>query len=349
MEIDIKPIDFRNATREEWNLYHKFRRSYREEDSPGDPVLSDEQEELWMDSYYDGFKVFSYYVTRKDDPSEIIAFLRSRYVTKDSPSYKGNEQILRNLLYVLKDYRRQGIGRELMKIVTKHAQENGKSLLMTGTSQEDGREVLKKMGGKEALEMRDNRANLDDIDFEMLETWLREGPARSPYSKLTFHTKIPDDILEIYCRVYTEVVNQAPLDDLEMGAQIITPEHWRKNEQRIEAGGGIWLTAMLHEENGDISGLTDVVYLPEHADMLYQQLTGVPENYRGQGKGKWLKAAMLLRVRDEFPGVKTIVTQNATSNEPMLAINDRLGFKLYRELYSCQVETERVVGYLKGK
>lgn len=63
--------------------------------------------------------------------------------------------------------------------------------------------------------------------------------------------------------------------------------------------------------------------------------------------GKWLKGAALLRARSEFPTVTTVVTWNATSNEPMLDINRRLGFKTYREIYQFQVELQKLKKYLE--
>jgi len=101
------------------------------------------------------------------------------------------------------------------------------------------------------------------------------------------------------------------------------------------------------ERNGDISGLTDVGWLPDQPSILNQMLTGVQERYRGRGLGKWLKGAALLRARSEFPTVTTIVTQNASSNEPMLDINTRLGFKLYREVYQFQLDIQKLKKYLK--
>jgi GNAT superfamily N-acetyltransferase len=349
MEIQINPIDFRKATREEWEMFHVLRRIQSEEESPGDPILDDEKQEVWMDSVYEDFEVFSYYVTKREDPSEMIAFLRARYVSEDAPSYKGNEHIMRSFMYVLKDYRKQGIGLELMKLVAKHAQEHNKSLIMTGTTLDDGRKALLKLGAQEALTIRDTRTNLDGIDWAMVETWAKEGPKRSPDSKLEFYTKIPDEILEDYCKVYTEVFNQAPIDELDRGDIVFTPELWKKEEQRVKDTGITWITAMIREKNGDIAGLTDVYYEPAHTHFLYQALTGVQDKYRGSGKGKWVKAAMLLRIREEYPDIKTVVTQNATSNAPMLAINERLGFKLHREHYSFQIETEKVLDYLKKK
>ena len=253
MEIEIKPIDFRKATREEWKMYHEFRRKHFAEEFPGDPILNDEKEEVWMDSVYEDFEVFTYYVTKRDNPNEMIAILRVRFVSEGAPSYPGNEHILRTLLYVLEDYRQQGIGRELMKLVTKHAQEHGKSLIMTGTTQEDGRKALQKLGAQEALTMRDTRTNLDDIDWNMVEKWEKEGPKRSPDSKIEFYTKIPDEILEDYCKVYTEVFNQAPIDKLERGDIIFTPEKWRKDEQKAEEG----YSMRSHLVHGQLIGSLD--------------------------------------------------------------------------------------------
>jgi len=349
MEIEIKPIDFRNATREEWTMYHDFRRKMEAEEYPGDPILDDDKEEVLMPSIYDDFEVFTHYVSPRDKPNEMIAILRLRYVSEGAPSYQGNERIMRTMLYVLKNYRNQGIGLDLLKLATKYSEEHGKSLMMTGTSQEDGRKALKKLGAKEALTMRESRANLTDIDWKMVKDWEKEGPEQSPDCKLEFYTKIPDEFLEDYCKVYTEVASQVPLEELELGDMVYTPELWRKQEQKLEKTGITWLTAIVRDKNGAIAGLTDVYYEPAHTPFIYTGFTGVQENYRGSGKGKWLKGAMVLRIREEYPDIKILVTSNATTNAPMLAINERLGFKIHKERYSCQIETEKVVDYVKKK
>jgi len=349
MDIEIKPIDFRTATREEWTMYHDFRKKRHAEEFGGDPMLDDKQEEIWMQQVYDDFEVFSFYVTKRDNPSEFIAILRMRYVSEGAPSYTGNEHIMRTLLYVLKDYRKQGLGLTLMKLVSEHSTQHGKSLIMTGTSLDDGRKALKKLGATEALNTRDTRTNLDSIDWTMIEKWEKEGPQRSPDSKIEFFTRIPDELLEDYCKVYTEVFNQAPIDELDRGQIVFSPESWKKEEQRAAETGLTWVTAMIREKNGDIAGMTDIYYEPAHAPLLYQGLTGVQEEYRGSGKGKWLKAAMLLRIREKYSDINTITTQTATSNASILGINERLGFKVHKEQYSYQIKTEKVVDYLKKK
>jgi hypothetical protein len=55
---------------------------------------------------------------------------------------------------------------------------------------------------------------------------------------------------------------------------------------------------------------------------------------------------MLLRVREEFPQVKCVVTGNASSNAAMLSINERLGFRTHREGFIAQVSVGTLDAYL---
>ena len=90
-------------------------------------------------------------------------------------------------------------------------------------------------------------------------------------------------------------------------------------------------------------------YNPGFKSMITQELTGVKKEYRGRGLGKWLKAAMLLKVKEDFPEAKTVRTENATTNAPMLSINERLGFKFYRESIEAQITLEKLNQYLSSK
>ncbi len=58
---------------------------------------------------------------------------------------------------------------------------------------------------------------------------------------------------------------------------------------------------------------------------------------------------MLLEIKECFPEVKVVRTENATTNAPMLSINDRLGFKFYRESIEAQIELDQLNKYLKQR
>ena len=92
--------------------------------------------------------------------------------------------------------------------------------------------------------------------------------------------------------------------------------------------------------------MTEVLYRPSKDPLIYQELTGVPKKYRSTGKGKWLKAIMLQEVRKRWPTVTSVVTGNATTNAPMLSINERLGFKVHRESIAVQMKTTDLEKYL---
>ncbi len=180
-----------------------------------------------------------------------------------------------------------------------------------------------------------------------MKQWAAEGPKRSPDSELRWcKDHVDEDILEDYSRIYTETINQQPFEDLDVNELTFTPEVLRDRESRIVDAGGTGYTAISLEANGAISGLTEMYYLPDRETIINQGMTGVKEEYRGRGLGKWLKAAMLLRVREELPQVKVVSTGNAASNEAMLSINRRLGFKIHKEIVAAQMKLEDLEAYL---
>ena len=79
---------------------------------------------------------------------------------------------------------------------------------------------------------------------------------------------------------------------------------------------------------------------------MEQNLTGVLENYRGRKIGKWIKASLLLTMKDKYPKVKYIRTFNSESNAPMRAINNKLGYKKHSELIRYQISLETIEKFL---
>ena len=55
------------------------------------------------------------------------------------------------------------------------------------------------------------------------------------------------------------------------------------------------------ESDGKISGITEIGFNPKTPYRLGQGTTGVQEQYRGRGLGKWLKADMLMLIRGKYP------------------------------------------------
>jgi RimJ/RimL family protein N-acetyltransferase len=123
--------------------------------------------------------------------------------------------------------------------------------------------------------------------------------------------------------------------------------HWQQSLQ--ERGIEQWTLYLRELATGELAGFTAVYWDPERPEQLDQGDTGVFPEFRNQGLGTWLKAAMLEKVLHERPQVRRVRTRNAQSNAAMLSINNQLGFKPYFSLDVWQVSIERVRLYLQGR
>ena len=130
---------------------------------------------------------------------------------------------------------------------------------------------------------------------------------------------------------------------------MVTPESRRHDESMFKEKGYLWTTKITREENGSISGLTEIFYHPEIPNMVEQELTGVLPEYRDRGLGKWLKAAMVFYVKKTYPSIEYIQTGNANNNEVMNAINKRVGFKPVCDQYLIKLDTNTIQEKLKKK
>ncbi|MCJ2531207.1 MAG: GNAT family N-acetyltransferase [Candidatus Thermoplasmatota archaeon] len=347
MKIDIVPLDPETATREEWARYHAYRRLRHEETDPADPIIDDTSlEALWKRPDPQG-KALRFAVLAPDKPETQVGYVEFSVFKEGAPSYEGNEHLAQTNIALLESYRRKGLGKDLLTKVAELAEAQGKSRLIGSSDEEDGKVFARALGAEIALEGLENRLDITRVQWDMVEGWAAAGPERSPTSTIHWYTNhIDEAILEDYCKFYTEVFNQQPFGQLDVKDLVFDSISFRDREARVADVGGSWITALTMEEEGKISGMTEMFYLPDRETMIGQGLTGVKEAYRGRGLGKWLKATMLLRVRDQLPQVTVVQTGNATENEAMLSINRRLGFEKYKEAESFQITLEALQKYL---
>ena len=346
MDISLVPFDPQTASRIEWTRFHTFRTIRHEEQNPGDPLPEDARSETWMRRGNPELRQIRFAAFRDGD-EEMIGWLYFAVYREDAPSYADRQREANISIQVLAPHRRQGAGRILLGKAAELAGERGKALLIGGTDEPDGFAMVEAIGAQVARRERESRLYLDQMDWSMVEEWEQAGPVRSPRSTLEWlDDYVPDDIAEEYCEVLTEALNEAPRDELETGDTKITPEVNRHWEDTIKESGGRFLVVISREEDGAVSGVTAMGYWPDEKTFIHQFITGVRPPYRGRGLGKWLKAENLLRVRRELPQVTVVLTDNATTNAAMLAINERLGFQKHRDSITAQMSLETLEDYL---
>jgi RimJ/RimL family protein N-acetyltransferase len=174
-----------------------------------------------------------------------------------------------------------------------------------------------------------NRLKMVDIDWDMINKWIWEGQKKAKGVTLNRFEIAPEESIEEFCQLFTEVINQVPKGDMEWEFKE-TSKTRRMREKRYKKLNNIWTTIISKEKDGTISGLTETFYRSDQSSILQQGLTGVKKEFRGRSLGKMLKAEMITYIKEAFPEVKIIYTDFAITNEPMIEINKRLGFRLYK-------------------
>ncbi|MEE9173694.1 MAG: GNAT family N-acetyltransferase [Thermoplasmata archaeon] len=347
VRIEIDSIEPKTASPQQWAMYHVFRRRRHEETDPEDPLRDDESAEKLMKRRDPEWESLYFGAIEKEASAPLIGWLELAVTWPEALTHKTNSHMAWVEIQVLTPHRHKGVGHALLAKAAEVAGSRNRSLLMGGTDEEDGRRFLDTLGAQVALTWRENRLVLDQVDWGMVEGWVTEGSSRSPKTTLRFfESYLDDDLIEEFCEVANEVSNQEPRGDLDLGDEFFTPEILKKRVDSFVDAGGTLRRALTVEEDGRISGYTVMGYHPSEGTLIRQYGTGVREVYRGRGLGKWVKAAMLLRIREEFPEVRVVITGNATTNAPMLSINDRLGFKPYKDGIEAQIPLQDVEDFL---
>jgi GNAT superfamily N-acetyltransferase len=342
--VDIQEFQPKEASAEQWARVHKYRRERLAEADRLDQLFPDKDYET-MAKRDDPFgKSRRYFVEHN---GEIISGFHTYLPFPDSPGYESNKHLLNADLAVLTPHRRKGIGTALLRQALSLMEENDKSVLTLGTEEDDGHAFLKAIGAQPKLEGAENRLALNEVDWDMVARWVKEGREGNPDTEFVFYeNRIPEEHLAEIAPVFTELLNTMPFDDLDHGDIVMTPElfkEWYDQMDQLKIDHHIYMTK---EPDGAISGMTDVSWAPQTAERITQNFTGVRPEHRGRGLGKWLKAAMLEYIRGRYPQVEFVSTGNANSNDPMLAINRKLGFKTHKGGTSYQISREDVAKYL---
>lgn len=333
-------VDTKTASRGFWDRYHAYRRLRHAETRPEDPAKPDDLVEKDM-KRDDPFDIRYGYELARDEM--LLSWFTARTARPGSPGYESNKHILWADASVHRDHRRAGIGKAWIPVALDLMDRHGCTTLSMGTEEESGHEFLKWMGAEAKFSGAENRLELASVDWQMVRGWAEEGPKLSPTSRLeVYDGHLPTEMWEDYCPQLTAMLNTMPWEQMDHGDIVITPAQLDEWYARQDLQGDREHSMLTREPDGVISGITDMSYSPYQPVMIHQGFTGVRTDARGRGLGKWLKAAMLLHMRDVYPEVAWATTDNAGSNAPMLAINTKLGFKQYRAGTEYQISRERL-------
>ena len=320
MATRIEYVDLSTAPESVLAALHDFYLEIDDEELPGDPPTPYEQRLVdWR--HTPEFELHANWVLWEDE--RLVA---------TSGAEMNLEQNLENSfgwVHVRRGHRGRGFGRTIATPMFDLVQEQARTRFACAIPQgSDSAALAERAGMKNAFHAQRSRLTLAELDWGMVDDWVKRAPERaSDYELLFLPPPIPDEYLQAYCDVH-DVMNSAPLEDYERDPEVVTPEMWRALEDFDRSRHTDFLVYVaVHRPTGAFVGLTEAIYQNLNPAQGWQADTGVDSSHREKGLGRWLKAAMLLKLRADYPLVERIDTENAGSNEPMLNINIALGFK----------------------
>jgi GNAT superfamily N-acetyltransferase len=240
------------------------------------------------------------------------------------------------------------LGSRLLAALLPPAQADERTLLLASARRDTaGAAFLTALGAEERSVARKSALDVTRLDRVLVDEWITRAPERaSGYELRVWTDATPPDLVAAFAEA-RYVMGTAPLDDLEYVEERITPEQQVEQDAITLASGNTWfVAAAIDTATGAIAGYTVVFLTPSSPELAHQGDTGVWPEHRDRGLGRWLKAAMLRKILDEWPAVRWITTWNAGSNEPMLAINVALGFEVMEWWGEWQVPTATVAAAL---
>lgn len=343
---ELTPFDPETASDDYFKSRHKYTNASWQEAMPDDPALSLEYSVKNAQSWklLEDVKLEVWHLW---EDGQIVAEL---FLSVD---FDENDLHLFALeIQVLKPYRRKGYAKSLLERAAAFAEKYGRTLATGNTSSfaPDGQGFAQRVGATNGLEESTNQLVLDTVAKNRLNDWLDLAHSQARDFELGFWgSRYPEGDIDAVAELF-DVMNSAPRDDLDVRDWQTKPEQLR-NGEAYEMARGIerWVLYLRHKPSRKLAGFTVTFWYPENPENLEQGATGVLPEYRGNGLGKWLKAAMIQKVLTERPAVKRIRTGNADSNAPMLAINKELGFEFYKSNIVWQLKTSTLEMYLKTR
>jgi GNAT superfamily N-acetyltransferase/RimJ/RimL family protein N-acetyltransferase len=229
------------------------------------------------------------------------------------------------------DHRRRGLGSALYDHLEGLAAEGDRTSLVTfgpdsasvrGFAEGRGY-ALGSVGMSRPVDLR--QVSVEEIEAAYAEAAVVVG---DDYDLIRLPGAMPEDLLEAYVDAVA-AINDAPLDDLALDDEVHDAGRIRQYERCQELSGyRLYRVLARHRASGAIAGHTVVAVCGDRPQLGDQHDTTVVGAHRGHRLGLLLKADMMRWLRDVEPDLETIGTQNAASNDHMIAVNERLGYRV---------------------
>lgn len=248
-----------------------------------------------------------------------------------------NRELVEAYVYVPPEHRRHGVGSALARQVAVDTRQRGRTswlCLVSGRGYDQPGDTVipgEAFAAALGLTMRQREVQRRlplPVPADRLDELAEEAARKhGDYRLERWVEACPDDYVEAYCALKTAMVDEMPTGEME-----IEPERWDAERLRDFEASYLAQDRTRHvyvaiAPDGSIAGHTELVVPKHDPQVVYQWDTLVLPAHRGHRLGLALKVANLAWVQAEHPERTAVRTWNAESNNPMIAVNEAMGFE----------------------
>lgn len=257
-----------------------------------------------------------------------------------------NRNHLETGLAVHADHRGGGVARALLDAALE-ATPPARDMLEAWVEGDVAAAWCERLGLSNRQIVRQSRLDVADVDAEQQREWMEAARARAEgYRVVSWCGAFPEEYIDEIATAY-DAMDDTPLDDVEHEFVTTTPELLRDFNKSFEGRLDLFCSLAL-SPTGEAAGITDLSVYVRRPALGDQGDTAVSSAHRGRAIGRWLKAANLAAARAAHPELAAVYTYNAESNPWMLAINEDMGFRPYKEIRVYQGPREGAINRSGG-
>jgi GNAT superfamily N-acetyltransferase/RimJ/RimL family protein N-acetyltransferase len=282
-------------------------------DDPDGPVFSQRLFGAWLARGWFGQPREVWFAS---DPAGVLGWYRLDLPDKENTKRASLDLTVRPAV------RRRGTGTALLEHALARAAANGRGLLR-GWAYEGS-------AGEAFAVARGGTHDLTDVRrVQDLRRYVFEPARVAPgYSLHTWTGLTPDDLIGQMAALRQGMEDAPHSEGAE--AAVWDAERVRAIEDFTETFGlREYSVAARHDATGTLVALTQVGVEPEDPEWGFQEITVVIRGHRGHRLGLAVKREMLSMLAVREPQLRRIMTDNASANSHMIAVNQTLGYEVF--------------------
>lgn len=229
---------------------------------------------------------------------------------------------------------RRGVGTALVRELERLAVEEGRTLLLTDTKlpadeQETHgyRRFLERLGYTWSNVEVVRHAPLPVPDAQ-LDAWAAQAARKAGgYEVRTLVNEVPPELAASLGELMGLLAVDAPTGAVDFEAETMTPERLDERLAASRAMGRDLYETVALAPDGTVAAQSTLSVPTDGTTTAWQWGTFVHREHRGRSLGLAVKTANLRAVQADHPGLRRVTTQNAETNEWMIAINELMGFR----------------------